>query len=651
MVRGMTPEDILQIRWLTDARLSPDGRLAACVVTTLDAEADEYRAAIWLTPTAAGEPRALTSGPGRDTAPRFSPDGRYLAFVRDVRGKQEREAQPQLWAIRVDGGEAWKLSDLPNGAAGPVWSPDGGAILVKSRATPEDGLSREERDRRRGQARVIETLGYRLNGEGFIYDRPWKLWRIGFDTSGPASATRLTEGEWSDSDPAWSPDGRRIAFVSARHEGRDRDHVSDLWVMPANGGEPLRVTRSTGPVSGPAWSPDGASLAYLGHEHATGGGFNTKLWLIPADGIASPRCLTERFDHTLVDGSLRWSLDGASLRVIAEDRGAQHLYQIAADGGPARLMAGGDRTIQEADWSGDRVLFSASHATEPAELFLVESDGSERRLTDLNATWKASVERPQSEPLRFTSADGTPIEGWLMKPVSYREGERYPVLFNIHGGPHAQYGHAFLDEFQVQAGHGYGVFFCNPRGSTGYGEQFARSVNGATGVVDYEDLVAGLDALTAQPWVDATRIGVLGGSYGGYLTSWLIGHTDRFRVACSERSVNNWLSKVGTSDIGHLQHEEVGAEPWEDPLHYLRRSPIFYVAGIRTPTLIMHSENDLRCPIEQGEQLYTALKLHGVPTRFVRFPEENHNLSRSGKPNRRLHRFELQLEWFDQYLT
>jgi dipeptidyl aminopeptidase/acylaminoacyl peptidase len=238
-----------------------------------------------------------------------------------------------------------------------------------------------------------------------------------------------------------------------------------------------------------------------------------------------------------------------------------------------------------------------------------------------------------------------------MKPFGFREGERYPVLYNIHGGPHAQSGWGFFDEFQVQAGAGYGVFFVNFRGSTGYGERFATSIDGNMGVLDEQDLIAGLDALVQVPWVDAERIGVLGGSYGGFLTSWLVGHTDRFAAACSERAVNNWLSKVGTSDIGFMQHGQMGgADPWQDPLLYLQRSPIYHVNNIRTPVLIIHSENDLRCPIEQAEQLYTALMLRGVETRFVRFPEENHELSRSGKPSRRIQRFEEQLAWFGRFL-
>jgi dipeptidyl aminopeptidase/acylaminoacyl peptidase len=337
------------------------------------------------------------------------------------------------------------------------------------------------------------------------------------------------------------------------------------------------------------------------------------------------------------------------IRFLCQDAGAVHLYEIAPTGAPPRLLLGGDRQITSYSAGRGRITFTATSADTPAEVFVFE-DGTARPLTVLNAVWKSEVYRSTPERVIVTSQDGTQVECWLMKPFGFHAGERYPVLLNIHGGPHAQYGYNFHDEFQVQAGHGYGVFYINFRGSTGYGERFAESINGNTGVLDYQDVVAALDALVQVPWVDRDRIGVLGGSYGGYLTSWLIGHTDRFAAACSERAVNNWLSKVGTSDIGFLQHREIGADPWADPMHYLRRSPIFYVNDITTPVLIMHSENDLRCPIEQAEQFYTALKLRGVETRFVRFPEENHELSRSGKPSRRVQRFDEQLAWFDSHL-
>jgi acylaminoacyl-peptidase len=647
-LRGMTPDDLFRINFVDDVQIASNGETVIFVVTTMDKDEDEYRAAIWSAAVSGNQARRLTNGPKRDTQPRISPDGRHLAFVRDPRSKENRDARPQLWILPLDGGDAWQLCDLPNGAARPVWSPDGRALLLTSRQTPEDELSKEEKERHRSRARVIDRVRYKMNGEGFTYDRPAKVWRVPFEDNGMQSAVRLTDGDWSDSDPVWSPDSTRIIFVSARHETRDTDATRELWSIPAAGGNPAPITDTPGPKGGPCWSPDGGTIAYLGHEHAIGGGFNTKLWVLDPAGGES-RCLTTAFDHTIVDGSLSWSPDGSSIRFLCQDSGAVHLYEIPAGGGTPQRLLGGDRQITSYSTCAGRIAFTATNAETPAEVFHFE-DGAERPLSDLSAAWKSEVDRATPERLIVSSEDGTRVECWLMKPFGFRAGERYPVLFNIHGGPHAQYGYNFHDEFQVHAGQGYGVFYLNFRGSTGYGERFAESVNGNTGVLDYQDLIAGLDALVQVPWVDPDRIGVLGGSYGGYMTSWLIGHTDRFAAACSERAVNNWLSKVGTSDIGFMQHREIGADPWDDPMHYLQRSPIFYVNQINTPVLIMHSENDLRCPIEQAEQFYTALKLRGRETRFVRFPEENHELSRAGKPSRRIQRFEEQLVWFDRYL-
>ncbi len=660
--RGMNPNDLFHIHWLSDVQLSSDGALAAFVVTRLDEEADDYRSAIRVVPTRGGDPRRLTNGPKRDTQPRFSPDGQILAFIRDTSTKENKEAKPQLWAIHISGGEAWPLTDVPNGATSPTWSPDGRRLAFLSRVAPEDGLSKEEKEKRQAQARIIDRLKYRMNGEGFTYDRPYKLWAVPFSEAGPQEAQRLTDGDWSDTSPAWSPDGKWLAFASARHDTRDVDNTSDIWVVRASGGRARKITGSRGPCGAPRWSPDGQHIAFLGHRHPLGSGFNTKLCVVPARG-GKPRDLTADFDRTVVGPSVgtaptvHWSEDGRELLFLAMDQGKQSIHIVSAAGGQPRLLAGGEREIASFDTPpGIHTLaFIASTAADPGEVAVITEENGlgERQLTDFNAGWKAEVYRAASERIVFTSADGTPVEGWLLKPFGFQEGRKYPVLYNIHGGPHSQYGYTFFDEFQIQAGQGYGVFYPNPRGSQGYGEEFSMAITGGWGKQDYEDVMAGLDALVQVPWVDAERMGALGGSYGGYMTSWVVGHTDRFRAACSERAVNNLYSMYGTSDIGFYFNEwETGGKPfWEDPLYYLDRSPIHYVQHVATPTLIIHSESDLRCPIEQGEQFYVALKRRGVDTRFVRFPEENHELSRSGKPSRRVQRFSIQLEWFDDHLA
>jgi dipeptidyl aminopeptidase/acylaminoacyl peptidase len=339
-----------------------------------------------------------------------------------------------------------------------------------------------------------------------------------------------------------------------------------------------------------------------------------------------------------------------------EDEGAVPLYRIAAAGGsaPVRVVGG---TRQVTGFSGSRdgalIAFTATDDTSPAEVFVCRADGTgERQLTDLNREWKGTVVRARPERFRFERA-GFTVDGWVMAPFGREAGRRYPVLLNIHGGPASQYGHRFFDEFQVYAGAGYAVVYVNPRGSRGYSEAFARAVVGDWGGGDYADVMAGLDeALRRYDFLDPSRLGVLGGSYGGFMTSWIVGHTDRFRAACSERAVNALWSMYGTSDIGHWFQEAhaVGRPPWEDLKWYLEHSPLSYARDIGTPLLILHSESDLRCPMEQAEQLYVALKKLKRTVRLVRFPDEDHELSRSGRPRHRLARFRILLEWFGEHL-
>jgi dipeptidyl aminopeptidase/acylaminoacyl peptidase len=402
----------------------------------------------------------------------------------------------------------------------------------------------------------------------------------------------------------------------------------------------------------PPFSPDGRSLAYLGRRHRNEFGRNARVFTVPVEGGA-PRSLTDALDRSCAPLDLApiWSADGAWLTFAAEDAGALSVYRVRATGGgaaPERVI-GGERAVTGVSAAADGTLaFAVTDPVMPAEIATCAADGGgERRLTDVNAAWRAEVILTRPERFRFERA-GLGVDGWIMKPADFRADGRYPGLLNIHGGPHAQYGWSFFDEFQVQAGAGYAVVYMNPRGSQGYGETFTRAVVGDWGGGDFTDVMAGLDeALRRAPWIDPERLGVLGGSYGGFLTSWTVGHTDRFRAACSERAVNYHPSMFGTSDIGHLFNEiEIGGLPWEMPDHYAERSPLTHAKNIHTPLLIIHSEEDLRCPIEQGEQLFVALKKQRKDAVFVRFPDENHELSRSGKPRHRLERFRIILDWF-----
>ena len=649
--RAMTPHDMTRIRFLSDPQLSPDGQRVAFVVTMLSAERDEYLSNIWVVDTAGGAPRRFTTGPGRDTAPRWSPDGARLAFI----AEREPRQKPQLYVIPADGGEPVRLTTLSNGVADPLWSPDGSHLAFVSRVGGWQEPDSAEEKLWSKPARIITTMQYKFNNEGFTYDRRPHVFIVAVDGGEPR---QLTDGDVVDSDPTWSPDGRFIAFVSARHADRDYDNAADVWVITPDGGEPRRVTDTAGPLSLPAFAPDGRHLAYLGHRFLNESGRNMRLYTVSSDGGKSV-CRTAALDrncgaffHRLVP---LWSPDGTWLTFPVETEGTIAVYRVStlSDAAPTCIIGG---TRQVTGFStcrdGTRLAFTATDPVSPAEVFLYHADGSgEQQLTDLNRAWKAEVALSQPQRLQYERA-GYQLDCWVMKPYGFTPGKRYPTLLNIHGGPHMQYGQTFFDEFQVYSSAGYVVIYTNPRGSQGYGEAFMRAVIGDWGGGDFADVMAGVDtALQQCDFIDPQRLGVMGGSYGGFLTSWTVGHTARFKAACSERAVNNPYTLFGTSDIGYnFAEAESGCLPWENLQWYIDHAPLTYAKDITTPLLIMHAEDDLRCPIEQAEQLFIALKKQRKDVMFVRFPDENHEMSRAGKPRHRLERFRLILEWFARYL-
>ena len=648
--RGMVPQDLMRIAFVTDAQISPDGRRIAFVVTSLSEERDEYLSNIWIVDAAGGEPRCFTAGPRRDVEPRWSPDGRRLAFLSERSPKEKL----QLYVMPADGGEPTRLTSFENGAGSVAWSPDGARLAFVSPVGGQREPESDEERRKSRPARVITSLKYRFNGEGFVYDRRPHVFVAALDGAAPR---QLTDGDFIDADPAWTPDGHSIVFVSARHAERDEDDASDLWRVPAGGGTPEKLTATPGPILLPAFSPDGGAIAFFARPGRNAFGRNIRAFAIPSSG-GDAVCLTSTLDRSC--GALHvpplWSPDGRAIIVAAEDRGDVGLWRVTARSGePPRRIVGGERVLNSFSVSADgrQLTFAASSVAAPAEVFVCGADGSgERQLTGLNRAWKETTALASPERFQLTRA-GLEIDGWVMRPAGFEPGRRYPALLSIHGGPHSYYGNGFFDEFQVYAGAGYVVIYANPRGSQGYGETFAQAVVGDWGGSDYADVMAVLDeALKRYPFIDPDRLGVLGGSYGGFLTSWTVGHTDRFKAACSERAVNCQYTMFGTSDIGSTFNvvELGGAMPWEDMARYIERSPLTYAKNIVTPLLILHSEEDLRCPIEQGEQLFVALKKLRREVRFVRFPGENHEMSRSGRPRHRLERFRHILEWFAPYL-
>jgi len=657
--RRMTIDDLTAIPVLDDPRLSPDGAQVAFTVMRADRDANTYRISVWLVPAAGGAPRQLTTAPAKDTAPRWSPDGTRLVFLSD------RGGDKQVWVIPVGGGEARALTAGKLSPADPVWSPDGRWIAFVGKpepARPRGGAS-EPGD---SDVKVIARLRYKQDGEGF-WDGRWKQIFVVSADGGPAR--QVTGGEYDHLTPAWSPDGALLAYAGNASPDADLSNTSDIWVVPIDGGSPRPLTKSAGPASAPAWSPDGRTIAYVGHDDACWGATNWGVWTVPAAG-GEPVCLTAQEDRSVghhittdsrvhpASGGLTWSRDGGRLVFMVADGGSTQIASIAA--APAadraiRLETRGNHELIGCSLDGatKRVACVESDPATPGEVAVFDLGGEMRRLTDLTGPALRPLALARPERFQFESVDGWTVEGWVMRPTNPVHGPKAPCVLEIHGGPHAAYGNAFFHEFQVLAAEGYGVVYLNPRGSQGYGQRFTAATRHDWGGKDYEDLMRGLDhVLAAHSWIDPERLGVAGGSYGGFMTNWIVGHTRRFRAGVTMRSISNAYSQWGTSDLAYMKGMwEYPGDPWEAPQFYLERSPITYVRQMRTPLLILHSEQDHRCPIEQGEQLFIALKKQGVPTLFVRFPNESHDLSRNGQPRHRLERLRHIVAWFRRYLA
>jgi dipeptidyl aminopeptidase/acylaminoacyl peptidase len=666
----MKPVDIADVVEVSDPRVSPDGRTVAFVVTRADLDQNRNASAVWVAGVDAGSlpPVPLTSGETREARPRWSPDGTQLAFVAHPKDKG---ATLCVVDVDADGDGVTELLEWPEDVEDLVWAPDGRRLVFSARQRDEAQYG-PEKDRDRPFRRV-DRLQYRLDNVGWTIDRPRHLFAIAVD--GDGKPVELTTGPYSDAVPAVSPDGRTIVFSSARTPTWDTDLSTHLYRIALDGddpGEPEQLTAGTTTHGQPAISPDGRHVAFVwGDRHSMmRHGQVGVVDLTATDVAGSERLLTRDLGlhcapYLAAARDPLWEGDGALLFQV-DEAGNVPVYRARLDGAIEKVV-GGDRQVVGFDANGGTFAFVATSATEPPDVFVVvggDGDGEERRLTSFAAHFHASHVVATSERFTATSADGTEVEAWVMRPtaaVAPDADGRHPVLLNVHGGPFSQYGNRFFDEFQVQAEAGYAALYCNPRGSSGYSEAFSRGIRGpgaaedpgtGWGGADYEDVMAVVDeALRRFDFLDASRLGVLGGSYGGYMTSWIIGHTDRFKAALSERALNNMLTFAHTSDIGaHFPAGYLGVNHLEDPDEFVRESPVTYWRDMRTPVLILHAENDLRCPIEQAEDLYVRLKLAGRDVEFVRAPGESHELSRSGAPRHRVERLELVLDWFARKL-
>jgi dipeptidyl aminopeptidase/acylaminoacyl peptidase len=639
----MRPSDLAALRLPSMPSLSPDGATAVYVVTRIDLDDDAYRSQLWLVPTdASAAPRQLTRGV-RDTAPRCSPDGRWIAFLR-----ADDDEPAQVHVMPADGGEARRVSHHTLGASRPSWSPDSTRIAYLARV-PEDGRygTDEAITPDKEPPRRITTRRYRLDGLGFTIDRRPHVFVVdALDEA--AQPVQLTRGDFEHGAPAWSPDGTLVAFASARHAERDLDLAADVFVAPADGGDARQVTRTTTTADDPIFTPDGTTLLFTGHGHPLDiVGRSTGIFRVPLDGSQEPARLTDAEAHDVADpfaGANELIVDGAQVLTVRLDRGAVQLcrFPLDGEGAPEAAVAGPRQVRAYAHAAGITVAVIATDVS-AGELVRVDEHG-EHPLTGHGDELARSVAlRPMTE-LRAEAPDGYPVHGWLVTPAG---AGPHPVLLTIHGGPYTQYGWTLFDEAQVYAAAGYAVVMGNPRGAQGYGEAHGRAVVHAMGTVDRDDVLALLDAALAEDALDAGRVGVMGGSYGGYLTTLLTATTDRFAAGISERALNAWDSFKGSSDIGAFF---VDLYAGEDPERITEQSPFAKADGIDCPLLIIHSEQDWRCPLEQAQRLFEHLLRRGVETELLLFPGEGHELSRSGLPSHRIQRFEAILEWWERHL-
>ncbi len=635
----MQPSDLARLSIPSDPQISPDGTKVAFVVSRPDLDQDRYQRTIWLWD---GErAREFTHGPA-DFNPRWSPDGAFLAFLRGGAGP---ENPPQVAVMQAAGGEARTLTAIELGCEEVEWSPDGSTLGVVGITYTDEWAGLDDTERSRKPRRVTE-VPFRFDNMGWIHDRKRHVWLI--DPAGVSEPRQLTSGEFDERFIAWRPDGGRIAFTTDRSGRRAFEDGVDLFEVDVESGE-LQRLGERGSWAFATYRPDGAL-------HAVGdpvpGSWPSLISTWRLDG--EPVDLTGHLDRNVFSMTLgiaprgpQWH--GESFFSVIEDAGRVGVIRVHPDGAVDHLIDG-DRAVKgvTVDASGGTLAMVISGPDDPGEVYLY-THGEERCLTDLNGGFRADVPMVQPEHFQVVSG-GIEIDAWALVPPG--EGQ-VPVLLNIHGGPASQYGWGFFDEFQVFAGAGYAVVACNPRGSTGRGLDHVRAVVGdGWGEVDVEDVTNTIEeALRRYPRLDAERIGVMGGSYGGFLTAWLIGRDRRYASAVVERALLSFTSFAGTSDIGGTFPKiYAGAELADDPWVLWQKSPLASAHEIRTPTLILHSENDFRCPIEQAEQLFMILKGQGVETEFLRFPGEGHELSRSGKPKHRVERFDAILQWHDRFL-
>jgi dipeptidyl aminopeptidase/acylaminoacyl peptidase len=686
--RSITEKDLFNFVWIGDPQISPDGSRVAFIRVTVNDKKDGYNTAIWTVTTATGETRQLTNGP-RDTTPRWSPDGKYLVFVRapEVSGRTE---PAQLFMLAMGGGEPFQFTTLPRGTGGPQWSPDGKMIAFYNSATAEDlakaaaaknapqpgaspNPSPSPSPERESDVRVINRAVYRANGAGYLdFKHPQHIWVVSAPKTGDEKVTpkQLTTGRFDDGSATWAKDSSRIYFDS---DYTDEPYYelprTDIYSVPVSGGERTKLTSFDMGAFAFTLSPDGKQLAFIASVSQPVRSYSQPdLWVMDMTPGAKPRNLTANFDFDIGGGvggdnvapragggSLPvWSPDARSITVVYAKEGKANLGSFdIASGRESDVTTGNQAVVNyRAVPDASKFVLLISTPTRIGDLFWLDKRGGQpKQLTHINDELFAKLNLTEPEEMWHTSFDGKKIQSWIQKPPDFNPNKKYPLILNIHGGPHSAYGYIFDHEFQWMAAKGYVVLYPNPRGSTTYGQEFGNIIQHNYPGDDYKDLMTGVDELIRRGYIDEKKLGVTGGSGGGLLTNWTIGQTTRFAAAVSQRDIADWSDWWYTADFTLFQPSWFKAPPFEDPEDYRKRSPITYVNRIQTPLMLILGEADYRTPTGSGgEAMFRALKYRKIPTVMVRFPNESHELSRSGQPWHRIERLQHIVGWFDKWL-
>ncbi|WP_054946798.1 S9 family peptidase [Novosphingobium sp. KN65.2] len=653
--RSFTPDDLFKLQGVTDPQISPDGSTIVYVRSSADIMTDKVEPSLWLVDVSTGEQRPLVAGPGAHMAPRWSPDGKRIAYV-----SSDGSSSPQLYVLWLASGASVNVTDLPDSPGALAWSPDGRQIAYTMRV-PGEGtkLGSQPEGRPEGAQwaeplQVIDRVTYRFDGAGYFEPGFDHIFVVSADGGAPR---QVTFDKFDDGGPlSWTADGKRIVFSANRHEDWERDiNNSEVYSVDVASGAIRALTTRQGPDGGAIVSPDGKHIAYVGYDDVNRSYENSDLYVMNADG-SGVRLLTPKLDRSI--DAVEWAGNNG-LYVQYDDEAQTRVARVGLDGSikpvVSGLTPGGhyDRPYTGGSFSvskGGRIAYTAGTTSRPADLW-VSNGGTGRKLTDLNATWMADKAMAPVRKLAVTAPDGRPIDAWLVTPPGLQPGQRAPLILEIHGGPNTAYAPVFATDYQLYAAHGYAVLYTNPRGSTSYGEEFANLIDRAYPGTDYDDLMASVDAAIADGVADPNNLFVTGGSGGGVLTAWIVGKTDRFKAAATQKPVINWISEALTMDSTPFTSRYwFDKKPWEDPMSYWNRSPLSLVGNVKTPTLVVVGSDDYRTPVSESEQYYAALQIRGVPTAMVKVPGASHG-GIAARPSQSAAKVSAILAWFDKYRT